>query len=295
VSSADNQLYLTSSDGQLRLSLYAWSERDPEGMEALAGITGFGLPDAFVRWFEGAGDGGTYQGTRIGTRPISVPFTAEAPDRSGLLEKLSQLAVILDPEYAPARLHFALPGGEIWFVDVVRESGGDVVRSIESDNRTWFNSILGLRAGDPYWTRAEPEQFSVRQDVAGISWLPNMAEMRLATSQAFGAREMENKGDTSAYPIWRLDGPFTQVILNGPKGETLKWDGTISAGQFLVINTFDATVVDQTGANRYTGLDDNPDFWLVPPGVSSVYVQMSNTSATSAIVAEWQPRRWAVI
>jgi hypothetical protein len=75
----------------------------------------------------------------------------------------------------------------------------------------------------------------------------------------------------------------------------LKWDGVVTVGHTIYIDTFNNTVTDETGANRYDGLADNPEFWEIDPGTSNVSVTMSSVDENSAVICEWRPRRWLVV
>lgn len=293
------ELYL--SKGENTIDLYGWLH-GVDGYEALAGILGFGWPDQENRWFEGSGDGATFRGGRILPRDIDLPMLVEGKDRAEVNARLSVLATVLDPRTGPARLSFGMPDNELWFVDVVREGGGNWSRnSEESDNRTYVKFVLTLRAGDPYWTRQRAESFDVRQDDSGRGLLPDLAELQLSDAGAFGERQVENVGDAEAFPIWTANGPFTELLLVGPNGETIHWKGSnselgsIETSNGLIIDIKRGTVYDFNGENRYDGLEPSPQMWTISPGNSTVSVQALGVTSDSLIVARWRPRRWMVM
>lgn len=295
------QHQLTLSKGGISIDLYSWlntKKIGKKGIEALSGIVGFGFPEQSNRWFEGAGDGATWRGSRQGRRSIDLPIIVEGENRNEVLQGLSDLARVLDPKSGPARLYFALPDGELWFVDVVREGGGDWARNTkDSDNRTFARFILTLVAGDPYWTRELAEDFAVRQDDSGRGLLPGLAKLELSDAGAFGINEVENIGDAEAWPITYAKGPFTRLTMTGPNGEVLDWWGNADANTRLTFNAKDGTVYDQDGENRYDGFAEDPVplFWSVAPGTSFVTVQAYDVDNTTEIVTTWQPRRWMVM
>jgi hypothetical protein len=294
--SDDTQLIISGGNG-LAIDLYPWLHGSDEGIEALEGITGFGLPGVTNRWFEGAGDGATWRGSRTLPREIDLPFTAQAGDRAGLLAMMSNLARILDPSNGAARLDYALPDGDLWFANVVREGGGDWKRGArkDSDKDKFVNSYITLKAGDSFWTRTRPEQFDVRQDTSGRGLMPYLAKLEVSSSGAFGSRDVVNIGDAPAWPIWKLTGPFLTLAFTGPKGEALTWSGNIAAGNGLTIDAKNGTVIDYNGVNRYDGLGPAPKFWTIAPGESVVSVIATGTSSTTLIKCTWQPRRWLVV
>lgn len=291
----------------VEVDLYPWLANKVKGMEALAGIVGFGLPDVENQWFEGAG-GNTWRGSRIGRRVINLPLRVYAESRTELWKQLSDLSTLLDP-FTPhsgvsngaARLYFGGPDDKEWFVEVVRAGGGDWSRKVDSNDRTFFKTTLRLEAGDAFWTRNEPEDFSVQQQPSGNPLLPRIAKLRVGSTAVQGTREVTNIGDTWAWPVITVKGPTTGVTLIGPNGETLDWDssidtfGALAITDTLTIDMRKNTVEDQLGRNRYGGLQPAPRFWYIAPGTSEVSVIVDNMTADSLLVAQWWPRRWAVV
>lgn len=293
--------------GGKEVDLYPWLTAKTKGMEALAGILGFGLPGVENFWFDGAGGGSTYRGSRVGRRSINLPLKVYAQNRSDLSALLSDLSVVLDPirsqtvDNGVAQLFFGGPDDNEWFVNVVRAGGGDWARKVDSDDRTYFKTTLTLEAGDAFWTRNKPEQFTVKQEPSGNPLLPRIAKLRVGSAAVQGTREVTNVGDTWAWSVVTIKGPTTGVTLIGPNGETLAWDATLDTyGPLLDTDTMTIdmrknTIEDQLGRNRYAGLLPAPRFWYISPGTSEVNVIIEDMTAASLLIAQWWPRRWAVI
>ena len=283
------------------VDLYPWLTAKAKGMEALAGIVGFGLPSVENFWFDGAGGGSTYRGSRIGRRTINLPLKVYATNRVELSELLSDLSVILDPLRAQtvdngvAQLFFGGPDNNEWFINVVRSGGGDWTRKTDSDDRTYFKTTLTLEAGDAFWTRNKPEDFKVRQEPSGNPLLPRFAKLRVGSAAVIGTREVNNVGDTFAWPEFTIKGPATGFQLIGPNGENLTWFGTLTDTEVLTVDMRANTVLDGTGANRYDGLEPAPRFWYIEPGTSEVTVIVDDMTNASLLSALWWPRRWAVV
>jgi hypothetical protein len=119
--------------------------------------------------------------------------------------------------------------------------------------------------------------------------------MKVSPSQAIGFIDLSNSGDVAAYPVWEVRGPGDHFVATSPSGETLKWNGTLTAGQRLIVDTRKGTVQDGTGANRYDLLDTAPRFWTVQPGESTATASLLNTTSASQITCSWYPRKWMVI
>ena len=283
------------------IDLYPWLSAKAKGHEALAGIVGFGLPGITNHWFDGAGSGSTWRGARAERRTIRIPLKVYAENRQVLNELLSDLSVAFDPftgatfDRGPARMSFGMPDGYEWYLDVARVGGGDWSRKKDSDDRTYFKTDLELEAGDPFWTRNQPEQFTVEYQPSGTPLLPRIAKLRVASTAITGERDVENVGDTWAWPVLTLNGPTTGIKLTGPKGEILQWDGTLGSSDTLTIDMRANTIEDQTGANRYGALAPAPQFWYIAPGTSEVEILIEDMAPGTKLVAQWWPRRWAVV
>lgn len=272
-------LMLQSADGVENIDLYSWLEDHTQNsIEALAGITGFGLPEVQVRWFEGAGDGKTFRGSRTMPRELEMPIVIQAKDRSALNSLLSDLSRCLSPRKGLARLYFGMPDDDMWYIDIVRTGGGDWARKIDSDDERYIKTSLEFGAGDPYWTRERPEVFIMRPQNPDNTLLPYLARLRLSYGGVTGDTVISNIGDADAWPVWTLKGPFSKVTLTGPNGEILQWTGSIAETDYLIIDTKKGMVTDSTGANRYDGLSPAPRFWSVEPGRSVISVVMEDAS-----------------
>ena len=301
-------LKLVGGDGQI-VDLYPWlNPINRNGLEALAGIEGFGLPPTTARWFNGAGEGSRYRGSRTERRPVILPLYVYAEDRAGLNDQVSNLARVLDYGKGESQLIIGTPDQNEWMLRVVRVGGGDWKRKTDSDDRTYFKTTIQLEAGAPFWQRITPEQFDVKIDTSSPKLLPYLARLQLGSGTAFGERTVTNPGDAPAWPFWTIQGPTTQVQAIGANGETVVWDDTLSSGETLYMDFRNSLVYDQRGpvaGNRYDGLAPAPRFWSIAPGTSVVTVAARDASegqqdgdtvtGRTSINAQWAPRRWAVV
>ncbi|QBI99383.1 minor tail protein [Streptomyces phage Caelum] len=261
------------------------------GFQAKSGVTGLGLPPVSVQWLEGAGDGAVFRGTRVQTRDIDLPLEILALDRADLQDKLSRLALML----AGGCSLVLDDNGVQWSTEVHRVGGGEYTYGEDTVGANEFQTILTLRAGDPYFTSSQQQVRTVSGAVAGTAFLSSLVTMQVAPSQAIGSIDLSNSGDVAAYPVWEVRGPGDHFVATSPSGETLKWNGTLTAGQKLIVDTRKGTVQDGTGANRYDLLDTAPRFWTVQPGDSTATASLLNTTSASQITCSWYPRKWMVI
>ncbi|MFD7677537.1 phage distal tail protein [Streptomyces sp. NPDC060187] len=261
------------------------------GFQAKSGVTGLGLPPVSVQWLEGAGDGAVFRGTRVQTRDIDLPLDILAFDRVDLQDKLSRLALML----AGGCSLVLDDDGIQWSTEVHRVGGGEYTYGEDTVGANEFQTILTLRAGDPYFTSSQQQVRTVSGAVAGTPFLSSLVSMQVAPSQAIGSIDLSNSGDVAAYPVWEVRGPGDHFVATSPSGETLKWNGTLTAGQKLIVDTRKGTVKDGTGANRYDLLGTAPRFWTVQPGESTATASLLNTTSASQITCSWYPRKWMVI
>jgi hypothetical protein len=283
------QLLLTSGADTINLN-----EIDEQGVgfQAKSGVTGLGLPPVSVQWLEGAGDGAIFRGTRVQTRDIDVPLDILALDRADLQDKLSRLALMLA---GGCFLVLDNGNGVQWSTEVHRVGGGEYTYGEDTIGTNEFQTVLTLRAGDPYFTSSQQQVRTISGAVAGTAFLSNLVTMQVAPSQAIGSIDLSNSGDVAAYPVWEVRGPGDHFVATSPSGETLKWNGTLTAEQKLIVDTRKGTVKDGTGANRYDLLDTAPRFWTVQPGESTATASLLNTTSVSQITCSWYPRKWMVI
>lgn len=266
-----------------------------EGVEALAGVTGLGLPPVSQQWLEGAGDGATPRGRRVLPRDIDIPIYVLGPDRQGLKDYLSRLAVMLSGK---CTLYLVEDGGvEQWYTDVFHVGGGDYSYGIDTTGEDDLQTVITLRAGDPYWTSINQQSVTVgTSSSTGLLTGNSLATFTLSSSQALGSISLANDGDAPARPVWTIVGPGTNFVATSPTGEVLSWQGTLSAGQALTIDTATGLVVDNTGANRYSSLASRPRFWFIPGGTNIATVSMTGTTpGVSKITCAWRARKRAVI
>ncbi|ATI18641.1 minor tail protein [Streptomyces phage Amethyst] len=262
------------------------------GFQAKSGVTGLGLPPVSVQWLEGAGDGATFRGTRVQTRDIDLPIEILALDRTDLQAKLSRLALVLA---GGCTLVLQNGDGVQWHTDVWRVGGGEYTYGEDSVGDREFQTVITLRAGDPYFTSSVQQVRTISGAVSATSFLSSLAAIPVAPSQAIGSINLYNSGDAVAYPVWEVRGPGDHFTATSPNGEVLKWNGTLAAGEKLIIDTKKGTVQDGTGANRYDLLDTAPRFWTVEPGESTAGAALLNTTSASQITCSWYPRKWMVI
>lgn len=286
------RLVLESPRGNFDLNGIA---KTGEGVQAVAGLTGLGLPSRSVQWLEGAGDGALFRGKRVMSRDIDIPLHFLAKDRAALKDMLSRFAYIVSDEVTIRLVDD--DDVESWYVKAHLVGGGEYTYGDDTIGESDFKTVVTFRSGDPYWTSSMVSSASVANAGAGRGLLNgSLTKMKVAASQAIGTFTLNNEGDATAYPVWKITGPGSGLeIKNVATGERFTWTGTLTAGQTLYIDTQSGLVTDDLGANRYDLMGPAPRLWSIPPGSSQAYVALINTTSASKIEATWRARKWLVI
>lgn len=275
-----------------------------EGVRARLAVRGTGMAPVGAQWFEGAGDGKTFRGGRTLARILDMPVRVYAPpddweNRELVRQRFANLARVLSIKNAPARLTLDLDveseGGDRWWADVVRVGGGDWDWGVDTDGKSYIHTVFTFEAGDPYWTSEDQESKVISPEGVGLGLLGpgiSLTQLRVGSTAGFGEVSIYNSGEVEAYPVWTLTAPFSGFSVTSERGESLVWVGdTPKASGYIVVDTKNATVVDETGANRYAELDPAPQFWNVQPGTTEASVVMSAAGGASKVTVVWNIRR----
>lgn len=284
------QLQLWSDDDQINLDLQVLTGWGPQ---AIAGVTGLGLPPVQVQWRDAAGDGASFRARRVLPRDIDLPIDIREQSHGDLAAFTSRLAKMFANG---CRLILIDDEGATWYTDVHRTGGGDYVKG-RDDREGELQLIITVRAGDPFWTALDATTITIGGGSSSTAapFIANLLTLPVSSSQAIGSVSVDNTGDAEAFPFWTIVGPGQNLEIRLPSGEGFKWLGTLSAGQTLFVDTKVGTIVDQSGASRYSSLDTAPRFFRLPPGSTTVLASMESATSASKITCSWRPRKWMVI
>jgi hypothetical protein len=268
---------------------------EASGVKAGAKTRGFGMPGVALQWFEGAGDGASYRGGRTLPRVIDVEVRVYGTDRADMLNRYGNLARIFVQEMGEVTMTILLDG-EAWRASVVRTGGLDYsFESSDTDGKTYLRTVLTVQAGDPYWTRVDSEARNIGIQGLGIPLIgpgKSLVTLSLSDMGGSGTATFENSGDVQAWPIWRFNAPFNSIYI-AHAGQVLEWVGVKAAG-WIELDTQQGTVTDETGANRYAGLEPAPRFFSIPPGSTSAELVLPGATGATTGSVVWHPRKVVV-
>jgi hypothetical protein len=118
--------------------------------------------------------------------------------------------------------------------------------------------------------------------------------LRVSTISSFGSVTFENPGDVPVAPFWTVKGPFSSFIFTSPAGEIVHYNASALITDTIYIDMLAGTVEDQSGVNKYDKLVGIPDFWEIPPGVSTGTIQVNDATVDTKATAIWNPRKWVL-
>ena len=252
------------------------------------GMLGFGIPPTQVRIAESATDGGLWRNTKRGVRDIDLPITIFGADRAEVEENLRRLAKLTQDRLGATILN-AVYTDATTLTMAVHYTGGAESQWGESEGQTWCQWVMSFQAPDPFWESTTVESFSVTSGNTGRGLLPQLTKLRVTSSQAIGTVEIDNTGDVAAFPIWSIRGPVTNLVIsNGTQSFGLSVP--VLLGETITINTELGTVVDDTGANRYSDLLPAPKLFAILPGESSISVNGIEADTNTVITCSYSLR-----
>lgn len=280
-------LALESAGGSLTMGAIS-------GVSAGLKIRGLGMPPVALQWFEGAGEGKSFRGGRTLSRVLDMPVTIRGVNEDEVLERYSLLSRILVLENAPVLLTLEIAGAG-WRAEVVRTGGGDYTMGEDSDGLTYLKTVLTVESGAPYWERVDSEARVINPGGLGIPLIgpgQSLTQLLLSNTEGSGTVQFTNTGDVVAWPSWKFLPPFSGFVMESPSGQILEWNqAEVKDSGYIEVDTVQGTVTDETGENRYDGLEDAPKFWPIPSGATEAHVILAGATSATRVEVAWHPRK----
>ncbi len=279
---------IAPSGAELPLASDPWA---PGAYRVMDGTAGLGLPVSSPSFTESAGEGRRLGNVRTSGRLITLAlgiFTNGRDETDAALDELADAIGYVDGKPLP-RLRARYPDGSAREIEFVHTGGG--TEGLTNLGEDITRPVLTLDCPDAYWTAVDYTEFVVKQIDDGVTFLENLPEVYLQTSDAFGDLTVINPGKVSSWLDWELRGPFTRVEANRGT-DSWAFEAPLLEGEVVYITKTAAgiEVVDGTGTSRYTSIADVPRFFQVPPGASAITVEVTGTSPATKVVGRWRPR-----
>lgn len=278
----DIQISIIGSDDEILL--------DHGGDYILAtGAMGFGIPATEVRIEPSASDGGVFRYSRRSTRELDLPIVVFGHDRDNVEFNLRRLSSIM--RETPFKIRATYDTGEQWDLEGIYVGGGETQYG-EDAGKTYCRWVVQVQCPQPFWVSTQSISYTVGSGDTGRSIIPWLAELRVSSSQAIGAINVENPGDVESYPVWTLTGPFDQAtISNGDGTKSFVYNEPVAAGTTVIVDTRSATVKNTAGTNLYSKLGTSPKLFAIPAGTSQASIAATNTTSATSISLSFQPRK----
>lgn len=252
------------------------------------GLVGLGVAPTVVRIDESARDGGVYRFSRRGIREIDLPVTVLGSTAVDVESKLRRLARLTQDASGPTVLTAVRSSGDLT-MDLHYVGGAELEYGGELGGQQFARLVLSFQAPTPFWQSATVQSFTLTAGTTGRGLLPKLEKLRVSSSNKLGVINVNNTGDVAVYPVYTVRGPVNNfTVSNG----SLSWgfNTLINGGETITVDTEAATVVDDSGANRYSILTAGPKLFSYPPGTSTVEVTGTGTTVDTFVAVEYASR-----
>jgi hypothetical protein len=248
-------------------------------------------------------DGSIYRSARAAAREIMIPVYLHGIDRQTVNQLKRRLFQSLNPKRGYCLLKFTEGGNRTREITVYYKGGMEGSEGTDIAGFTWSKYGLQFSAMDPWFypTRAQSARWDFGVGDPLLSTTTSFIPVHISDGVMGGPGDslvISNPGDIEAWPIWQLYGPIKSFTITSPKGEIVKASppaggaDLVPSGRVLTIDTRPGkkTVKDDTGANYWSKLDTNPQFWPVDPGDTNASVSVVTGSGKAAVVLSFFPR-----
>lgn len=253
----------------------------------LQGLEGWDSAEVRAEFQEREADHGTWASpVYLGSRPITLSGTVEAPDRSALqaaMEQLYAAATLTDTTLAVSE---ATPKQA-----TVRRSGKPLVQYVTDRTATW--SVM-VTAADPrrYSTTLQSGTTSLPSTTGGLSF-PVTFPITFSAATVAGQIGATNLGSMDTRPILTIAGPVVAPTVSClyPDGTVrqLVYSQDLASGDVLTIDTDAHTVILNGDVSRRRFMTVSAGWPTIPAGASVNYQFQSGTyNASAMLTATWR-------
>lgn len=151
------------------------------------------------------------------------------------------------------------------------------------------NPVLTLYCPEGAWIDVDPTVFKrvFAPPVPFYSSFPTVSP-----GSVLGAADLDNDGDLTAWPTWKISGPMTSLTAtNQTTSQAFTLTAALAAGQSITITTDRPTVRDQANHNIIGSINwPSAVLWGLEPGVNNVAFQVAGAGAGTQIELAFNPR-----
>ena len=223
-------------------------------------------------------------------RSFSMAIEVYGSDSSDLATNVQSLWSALRPGQDEAALVMQVPGmcNGAKFLSWCRPR-----RRSAPINREWFYNLPVMQVE---WFATDPRLYALTESSQAIS-LPTSGggltfdvtpDIAFGSVSTGGEQVLNNAGTFETSPVFVITGPVTNPKLtNTTTDKVWEYSGTISSGDYLVVDMGVRSVLLNGTASRYSNLTAASEFWDLEPGNNSVQYRASAYTASTA-TATWR-------
>ena len=253
----------------------------------LQGLEGWDSPEVRAEFQEREADHGTWGSpVYLGSRPVTLAGTVEAPDRASLDNALDQLYAAAALTDTTLTVWEALPKQA-----TVRRSGKVLAQHVTDRTATW--SVM-VTAADPrrYGTTLQTGTTGLPTTSGGLTF-PVTFPVTFSATTVSGQINAVNAGSLDTRPVISIAGPVVAPTVSAlyPDGSVrqLIYSQDLATGDVLVIDTDAHTVVLNGVVSRRRFMTVSGGWPTIPAGGSVNYqFQSSAYNATATLTATWR-------
>lgn len=279
---------------------------DPaRGWRLLGALVDEGMPEARFQTselFDQPGE--VVESVKYAKREVDVPFAVVSDTGVMTLRYATRfLSRALSPLRGEGALRLTMQDGTQRELKCRYSKGmRPDIKQIDSRGTEWDKMVLTFRASDPFWYDVDATVVTLRTTATGISFFPMFADPadvgpHLSSSSVFSDFDVENLGDVSAWPAWRINGPGVDpLLMNILTGEVLDMSNnggiTIAAGEWIDIDTRPGykTVTHSNGDNLFSRLTDASSLWPLVVGPQGLRVTVAGATRSSLVSLSFRGR-----
>jgi len=232
-------------------------------------------------------DGGIHGAFYYGRRPITLTGIllnpSSATDRNARQNKLSQASNAMRSDSV---LSWTLEDGTPQQAVVRRQQPLRI-------SGTWQKTFqLGLVAADPRIYGAlhtSTVNTAATTSAAGRTYNKSY-NIAYAASAPLGQLLVTNAGNAQMFPVLRVYGPGNNPkVYNFTTGQVIALTYSLSAGDWLTIDTLNRTVLLNDSSSRYSAVDFlNTTWWGLAPGVNDLRIAFDTFVSGSSLRVDWR-------
>lgn len=234
------------------------------------------------------------RGVKVKPRDVVLPITVFGADEEGLRDRVRRLLREFDPTRGAGRLRCTAVDGTMREVVATYSDGMTGKEFAGETGVRWQRLVLVLHAHAPYWQDTDPTDLTYRAASQGAFLSAQFLPVKLTSDTLLGEQTLTNDGDRTAHPVFTVRGPATSFTLaNDTTGESFTYEAPLADGEVLTIDTrpFVRTVRTADGTNRYAQLSIGSVLWHLPPGPSTIRLDLEGSTEASYVTVSFR-RLW---